>query len=168
MYWCSLKVCETAILGYLGSVVESLWDQITEWWAHRHPGVEKNQASKLLGVCGWRLFSTLCLWQAHSLKSKCIEKHNTLMCSLMWKPCRFLLPFAQWSHFVLSQLAYGRTRCCAVAHKKTELRGCTDLWLRWKQLERKPGSCHFSGVFQLDHLKDRDVRVDFIVMWVNA
>lgn len=35
MYWCSLKVCDTVIFGYLGSVVESLWDQITEWWAHR-------------------------------------------------------------------------------------------------------------------------------------
>ncbi len=26
---CSLKLCQTAVLGYLGSIVECLWDQLT-------------------------------------------------------------------------------------------------------------------------------------------
>ena len=27
--WCHLKLCQTAMLGYLGSIVECLWDEIT-------------------------------------------------------------------------------------------------------------------------------------------
>lgn len=53
--------------------------------------------------------------------------------------------FAQRSHFELSDLGYRPTCCCAVGHKKTELCDCTDLRVRWKQLERKTGRCQFSA-----------------------
>ncbi len=39
--WCSLKLCQTAILAYLDSVVECLWNQVTSW-SHRHPGMDRN------------------------------------------------------------------------------------------------------------------------------
>lgn len=95
------------------------------------------------GVCARFCFFWVCI-----LFSTCVIIYRKMRCLHGLSYVKTFSPsvaFTQWSHLVLSDLGYRYTRCSAVAHKKTELCCCTDLWFWWKSLDRKTGSCDFSA-----------------------
>lgn len=83
----------------------------------------------------YRFFTTVYLW--HRWCQRALDPRSIK--HLFWERCHFLLPCAQWSHFVLGHLGDGRARRRAVAGQGAELPGGADLRLRWEQLERGSG-----------------------------